>query len=102
VSSVGIGPDQYTQDVAIIEIDTPKINHRTFTGSVIDLGFKYTVGMLTQMMYPNPKNNWNGLHQPLLIAELSTGRCCCCYNPTRCMHVKALGRTRLLRYRVPI
>jgi len=54
----GVGPDQHTQDVAVM-IDVPEIDRRNFAGNVTDLGFKYTIGTLTPMMYPNPKNVHN-------------------------------------------
>ena len=57
--TVGAGTEQYTQDVAVIEIDAAKIDPSTFTGNVIDLGSKFTPDVLTSMMYPNPKNVHN-------------------------------------------
>ncbi|KAF8472265.1 hypothetical protein DFH94DRAFT_767632 [Russula ochroleuca] len=50
------GPDEYTQDVAVIEIDPSKIDPGSFRGNVIDLGSKYAPQVLTTMMHPNPKN----------------------------------------------
>ena len=57
--TVGDGTEQYTQDVAVIEIDASKIDPSTFTGNVIDLGSKFTPDVLTRMMCPNPKNAHN-------------------------------------------
>jgi len=49
-------PNEYTQDVAVIEIDTSKIDPGSFGGNVLDVGTKYSPGVLTAMMCPNPKN----------------------------------------------
>ncbi|KAI0267791.1 hypothetical protein BC834DRAFT_968701 [Gloeopeniophorella convolvens] len=56
---VGAGTEQYTQDVAVIEIDASKIDPGSFQGNVIDLGTKYPGEVLTAMMYPNPRNTHN-------------------------------------------
>ncbi|KAF8917443.1 hypothetical protein CPB85DRAFT_199393 [Mucidula mucida] len=53
------GPRGYTQDVAIIEINPQKIDPSTFECNVIDLGFEYPPEVLTDLMYPNPKNIHN-------------------------------------------
>jgi hypothetical protein len=52
----GAGTEQYTQDVAVIDIDASKIDPSSFPGNVIDLGTKFPPDVLTAMMYPNPKN----------------------------------------------
>ena len=55
---VGAGSEseQYTQDVAVIEIDSSKIDQSRVLGNVIDLGTKFSSGVLTAMMCPNCKN----------------------------------------------
>ncbi|KAN0109281.1 hypothetical protein V8E52_009465 [Russula decolorans] len=58
---IGVGADteQYTQDVAVIDIDASKIDPSSFAGNVIDLGPKFPPQVLTPMMYPNPRNSHN-------------------------------------------
>ena len=56
---VGTDQQQYTQDIAVIEIDGKKINPNDFPGNFIDLGTKYTAVELTRMMQPNPGNPRN-------------------------------------------
>jgi len=55
----GTKEQQYTQDVAVIAIDTSKIEPSKFAGNVIDLGTKYSPGVLSRMMHPNLKNSHN-------------------------------------------
>jgi hypothetical protein len=57
--AVGASTEQYTQDVAVIDIDASKIDPSSFAGNVIDLGTKFSPGVLTAMMYPNPRNSHN-------------------------------------------
>ncbi|TFY73127.1 hypothetical protein EWM64_g10885 [Hericium alpestre] len=57
--AVGTGTEQYTQDVAVIDIDASKIDPSSFAGNVIDLGTKFPPDVLTAMMYPNPRNSHN-------------------------------------------
>jgi len=59
---IGANTDQqqYTQDIAVIEIDTKKIKPNDFPGNFIDLGTKYTPSELRRKMQPpapeNPSN----------------------------------------------
>ena len=48
--AVGTGTEQYTQDVAVIDIDASKIDPSSFAGNVIDLGTKYPPEVLIPMM----------------------------------------------------
>ena len=54
---IGAGTEQYTQDVAVIDVDTSKIDPRSFTGNAIDLGTKFTPNALKKMMHPNRRNS---------------------------------------------
>ena len=56
---IAVGQQQHTQDVAVIAIDPSKIEPSTFSGNFIDLGTKYSVGVLSCMMHPNSKNSHN-------------------------------------------
>jgi hypothetical protein len=59
---VGVGTEKYTQDVAVIDIDTSKMDLDSFAGNVIDLGTKLGPEKLITaivMMHPNPKNSHN-------------------------------------------
>jgi hypothetical protein len=57
---VGAGIElQYTQDLAVVEVDASKINPGDFPGNFIDLGTKYTPVELTRKMHPNSKNSRN-------------------------------------------
>ncbi|KAK0497408.1 hypothetical protein EDD18DRAFT_1384333 [Armillaria luteobubalina] len=49
----------YIQDVAVINIDSSKIDPSSFAGNVTDLGTKFSPHVLTSMMCPNPKNSHN-------------------------------------------
>ncbi|ETW74622.1 hypothetical protein HETIRDRAFT_332132 [Heterobasidion irregulare TC 32-1] len=51
-----VGKDGFTQDIAIIEVDTTKIDATNFIGNVIDLGTEIPVKTLTAWMHPNPAN----------------------------------------------
>lgn len=61
------GPDGYTQDVAVIEIDASKIDPGSFRGNVIDIGTKFSWEALIRMMHPDPMDphgfgfSWNNL-----------------------------------------
>lgn len=59
VVGAGTEQQQYTQDVAVIAIDTSKIEPNRFAGNVIDLGTKYSPYALSRMMHPNLKNSHN-------------------------------------------
>ncbi|KAF8958833.1 hypothetical protein BDZ97DRAFT_1840183 [Flammula alnicola] len=52
-----VGAGQYTQDIAVIEVDASKISPADFPGNFIDLGTKYTPVELTRKMLPNPNLN---------------------------------------------
>ena len=52
---VGAGTEQYTQDVAVIEIDASKIPS-SFPGNAIDLGTKFSPADLMCMMRSNTRN----------------------------------------------
>ena len=55
--AIGAGTEQYTQDVAVINVDTTKIDPRSFTINTIDLGHKFRPYDLKKMMHPNSKNS---------------------------------------------
>lgn len=50
------GNGSFTQDFAIIEVDTTKIDINDFVGNAIDLGTEIPVETLTAWMYPHPAN----------------------------------------------
>ena len=50
---IGVGTEQYTQDIAVIDVDASKIDPRTFSGNVIDLGTKFSREVLADMMNSN-------------------------------------------------
>ncbi|KAF8970307.1 hypothetical protein BDZ97DRAFT_1753925 [Flammula alnicola] len=52
-----VGAGQYTQDIAVIEVDASKISPADFPGNFIDLGTKYTPVELTRKMLPHPNLN---------------------------------------------
>jgi hypothetical protein len=55
---IGAGTKQYTQDVAVIDIDSSKIDSRNFGGNAIDLGttkYSPTGKVLSRMMWPDPE-----------------------------------------------
>jgi hypothetical protein len=52
---VGDGPDNYTIDWAMYEVDTSRLGD-SFSGNVIDLGTKISPEKLTQVMNPNVQN----------------------------------------------
>jgi len=53
---VGVGPQTYTEDFAIIEIDKSKIDASNFIGNVIDLGTEIPPKKFRKKMYPNLQN----------------------------------------------
>lgn len=53
----GTAGEGYTEDYAVIEVDTSKIDRVSFEGNVIDLGTKIPRGDFTQKMYPTIKNS---------------------------------------------
>ena len=53
--AVGVGPRSYTQDVAVIAMDTSRIDLDSFAGNVLDLGSKFPPGKLIGMLYPRPR-----------------------------------------------
>ncbi|KAH9020308.1 hypothetical protein EDB85DRAFT_531516 [Lactarius pseudohatsudake] len=58
--AIGTGPERYTQDVAVIEIDASKIDPSCFPGNAIDLvSTKFPFEDLIFMMRPNPRNTHN-------------------------------------------
>ncbi|KAH9053062.1 hypothetical protein EDB87DRAFT_1676932 [Lactarius vividus] len=58
--AVGTGPEQYTQDVAVIEIDASKIDPSSFPGNAINLvSTKFPFVTLIFMMHPNLRNTHN-------------------------------------------
>jgi len=59
VVAAGTELQQYTQDIAVIEVDDSKIKPADFPGNFIDLGTKYTPAELTRKMHPNPRNPRN-------------------------------------------
>lgn len=48
----GAGPHRYTQDLALIEIDTAKIDSTNFTGNAVDLGTTISIPELARRMCP--------------------------------------------------
>ena len=50
------GKEGFTQDLAVIEVDTTKIDATNFIGNVIDLGTETPVETLTAWMHPHPAN----------------------------------------------
>ncbi|KAF7982540.1 hypothetical protein HWV62_27504, partial [Athelia sp. TMB] len=55
----GVGAEQHTQDVAVIEIDASKIDPSSFPGNAIDLRTKFSPGVLMRMMPQNPRSTTN-------------------------------------------
>ncbi|KAG8729857.1 hypothetical protein FRC11_007882 [Ceratobasidium sp. 423] len=53
---VGVGSEGYTEDWAVIEIDSSKIDKSNFDGNAIDLGIDIPDRKFTRMMYPNRRN----------------------------------------------
>jgi len=53
------GPKGYTQDYALIQIDSNKIDRSSFTGNTIDLGTEIPPDRFTRMMFPDPRNSLN-------------------------------------------
>ena len=59
VASTGTNQQQYTQDIAVVEIDSKEIKPNDFPGNFVDLGTKYTPVELTHKMQPNTRNRRN-------------------------------------------
>ncbi|KAH9017750.1 hypothetical protein EDB83DRAFT_2298802 [Lactarius deliciosus] len=58
--AVGTAPEQYTQDVAVIEIDASKIDPSSFPGNAINLvSTEFPFKALISTMHPNPRNTHN-------------------------------------------
>ncbi|KAI0277793.1 hypothetical protein BGY98DRAFT_977540, partial [Russula aff. rugulosa BPL654] len=51
-----VGEGRFTQDFAVIEVDTTKIDASNFIGNAIDLGTEYSVETLTAWMHPHIAN----------------------------------------------
>ena len=60
--AVGVGPRKYTQDVAVIAMDTSRIDLDSFAGSVLDLGSKFPPGRLTGMLDPRARAHPSKMH----------------------------------------
>ena len=54
--SLSVGEGRFTQDFAVIEVDTTKIDASNFIGNAIDLGTEYSVETLTTWMHPHIAN----------------------------------------------
>ena len=52
---IGAGTEQYTQDIAVIDVDASKIDPGSFSGNVIHLGTKFSREVLADMMNSNRK-----------------------------------------------
>ncbi|KAL6301212.1 hypothetical protein BKA93DRAFT_828484 [Sparassis latifolia] len=53
---LGAGQNKYTQDYALVEIDSSKIDAASFTGNAIDLGNQIGPAEFARLMFPNPEN----------------------------------------------
>ncbi|KAH8928467.1 hypothetical protein BT69DRAFT_1277062 [Atractiella rhizophila] len=51
-----VGNGRYTEDWAIVEIDSSRVDKTNFVGNAIDLGTATSIVDMTAMMYPNPAN----------------------------------------------
>ncbi|RPA95762.1 hypothetical protein L873DRAFT_1697017 [Choiromyces venosus 120613-1] len=51
-----VSPNKYTQDYALIRIDSSKIDTASFTCNAIDLGTQITPYQFTRLMFHNPGN----------------------------------------------
>ena len=51
-----VGPDQHTEDWAVVEIDRSRVDKDNFVGNCIDLGTSIAVEEFTSWMYPRPAN----------------------------------------------
>ena len=54
--SLNVGEEGFTEDWAVIEIDTSKVDLTNFVGNVIDLGTTIPVDKFTAWMCPHPAN----------------------------------------------
>jgi hypothetical protein len=57
------GPNKYTRDYALVEIDRSKIDAASFTGNAVDLGTKIESPKFTCLIFPNPQNR-HGFRYP--------------------------------------
>jgi hypothetical protein len=57
VVGAGNPEQQFTQDIAVFEVQSSKITPADFPGNFIDLGTKYSDVELTQKMHPSPANS---------------------------------------------
>ncbi|KAF8331414.1 uncharacterized protein EI90DRAFT_3016408 [Cantharellus anzutake] len=57
VAGAGNPEQQFTQDIAVFEVESSKVTPSHFPGNFIDLGTKYSDVELTRKMYPNPVNS---------------------------------------------
>ncbi|KAG0123145.1 hypothetical protein HOY82DRAFT_511576 [Tuber indicum] len=62
--AVGVPPNEYTQDYAVIRIDSTKIDSTNFIGNAIDLGTEIDQHNFTRLMFPNPKNQHSFKYPP--------------------------------------
>lgn len=53
----GVGNGKYTRDLAVIAVDTSRIDPTKFIGNAIDLGFKFWYPKLTKIMRSHPVNS---------------------------------------------
>jgi len=56
---IDVGAQGYTQDYALIQMDSGKIDSTNFTGNAIDLGTQIAPEDFTLLMYPNARNRHN-------------------------------------------
>ncbi|KZT06645.1 uncharacterized protein LAESUDRAFT_146633 [Laetiporus sulphureus 93-53] len=64
---VDAGPNQFTQDVAVVEMDLSKISRRpnNFPGNAIDLGFEFDPNKLSEMMHTANIENVHSFDYPV-------------------------------------
>jgi len=55
--SVGYGSQGYTEDWAVIEMNTSKIDTKNYQGNCIDLGNRFSPPDFTRMVYPHSQND---------------------------------------------
>ncbi|RPA93384.1 hypothetical protein L873DRAFT_1815937 [Choiromyces venosus 120613-1] len=51
------GPNKYTQDYALVKVDSSKIDAASFTANAIDLGTQIALEEFTRLMYPHHTNS---------------------------------------------
>jgi len=79
--TIDVGPKGYTQDYALIQIDSNKIDSCSFTGNAIDLGTEIPPDHFTRMMISDPRNSHNfkyPLHRLLKIDGIISEQEICC------------------------